>query len=84
VDAQEFRCDLRGEKARSLSGRSAKVMERKVYSLTELDQEHPITFLLIWRKYNDTSEVVVIIGHLFLSQVGVGYELDQVRSTSYL
>jgi hypothetical protein len=52
------------------------VTERKVRSLTELDQEHPITFLLVRRKYNDTSEVVVVIGHLFLSQVGVGYELD--------
>jgi hypothetical protein len=51
------------------------VTERKVCSLTEFDQEHPITFLLVRREYNDTSEVVVVIGHLFLSQVGVGYEL---------
>lgn len=60
------------------------VAERKVCSLTELDQEHPIAFLLVGRKYNDTSEVVVIIGHLFLSQVEVGYELALICSTNYL
>jgi hypothetical protein len=41
-------------------------MERKTYSLTELDQEHPITFLLIWGKNDDTGEVIVIVGYLFL------------------
>ena len=29
VDVQEFRCDLRGEKARNLCSRSTKIMERK-------------------------------------------------------
>jgi hypothetical protein len=84
VDVQEFQCDLRDEKARNLCRRSAKIMERKEYSHTELDQKHSITFLLVWRKNYDAREVVVIIRYLFLSNVRSDKVLEQVSPISYL
>jgi hypothetical protein len=56
-------------------------MARKGYFLTELDQEHTITFLLIRRKYNDTGEIVVVIGHLFLSKNSVNARRPNLFST---
>jgi hypothetical protein len=34
--------------------------------LTELDQEHPITFLLIRGENHNAREIIVIIGYLLL------------------